>query len=220
MATSQNGWPAYNTTEYFVRGDAEGFDFWAADDDVAYIFADLVSHLAPILGGLDLKSCWSWADRNVRDSDTVVSNHASATAIDLNALAYPRGTRNMTGAQESAVRALLKARYRNLVRWGGDYVSALPDQMHYEILTNRAGATSLVADLRRSNVALTKADAELIVETFLEHQVELTPAAAQAMSTATTPRKAGDNVSLSYILQWGGAGLYRVYGIVKGRPSS
>lgn len=58
------------------------------------------------------------------------------------------------------------------------------------------------------NVPISPADASLIATTLLGQTVTLSPAAASAMSTPDVPRKAGDTVSLSYIWQWGGAGMF------------
>lgn len=131
---SENGWPAYDDTTHFVRHATLGFSYWAANADVADIFDELitryVAHVQPISGPrLD---DWSWASRNVRGSGTIISNHASATAIDLNALAYPRGTQHMSAAHVGAVHKML-AFFDGIVRWGGDYRDSPKDQMHFEI---------------------------------------------------------------------------------------
>lgn len=59
---------------------------------------------------------------------------------------------------------------------------------------------------------LTNADADLVIQRLLSPvtqaaQVELTAAAAAAMSTPGIPRAAGDKVSFLYLLLWGGPGL-------------
>lgn len=149
MALSQNGYRAYNGPEYFVRGIAAGFGFYAADADVRVIFAELITRfnaeVEPIAG--KVLDDWSWNDRNVRDSDTQVSNHASATAIDLNALQHVRGDRNTFNVVKlAALRKILHD--LPVIRWGGDYIHAPKDEMHYEINASRADVHALADKLR------------------------------------------------------------------------
>lgn len=74
---------------------------------------------------------WAWAFRAVRGYSSTLSNHASGTAVDLNATQHPLGRDTMTSQEEATVHALLK-RYDGLLRWGGDYKTRL-DQMHIEV---------------------------------------------------------------------------------------
>lgn len=76
---------------------------------------------------------WGWAVRPIRGS-TVMSNHASGTAVDLNAILHPMGVptaSTFTAAQIARVHRRLR-HYRGMIRWGGDYVNR-PDGMHFEI---------------------------------------------------------------------------------------
>lgn len=81
---------------------------------------------------------WGYAERLIRGSETVVSNHASGTAIDLNATRWPLGAApsvNLTPTQIATVQAILAACVvagRATVRWGGNY-SGRKDPMHFEI---------------------------------------------------------------------------------------
>ncbi len=75
---------------------------------------------------------WGYANRNVRGS-AAVSNHASGTAIDINATRHPMGVRNtLAYAKRVILLRFLKRRLRGCVRWGGTY-SNRPDDMHFEI---------------------------------------------------------------------------------------
>jgi hypothetical protein len=74
---------------------------------------------------------WGYAYREVRGSDSVLSNHASGTAIDLNATKHPLGAENtFTKSQQKIVRELCK---KYGIRWGGDYKKR-KDDMHFEIV--------------------------------------------------------------------------------------
>ncbi|MGZ0150675.1 M15 family metallopeptidase [Kribbella sp. WER1] len=76
---------------------------------------------------------WGYAERPIRGSTTTLSNHASGTAIDLNAVDHPLGRRGtFTAAKTAAIRARLKA-YGGCIRWGGDYKNRA-DEMHFEIV--------------------------------------------------------------------------------------
>jgi hypothetical protein len=78
-------------------------------------------------------TCWGYAERDIRGS-TEISNHASGTAIDLNAPQHPLGTdpaSNYTAAQIAAIRRIV-ADSDGALRWGGDYVGR-KDGMHVEI---------------------------------------------------------------------------------------
>jgi D-alanyl-D-alanine carboxypeptidase-like protein len=96
---------------------------------------------------------WGYAERPIRGTSDVVSNHASGTAVDLNATRWPLGSRpevNLSAAQIATVRTILGAatsRGRRVVRWGGDYTGR-KDPMHFEIadgMTEADCATALAA---------------------------------------------------------------------------
>lgn len=75
---------------------------------------------------------WSYAERTVKGSSTDLSNHASGTAIDLNATQHPLVARNtFTPIQVRAIRELL-VEFEGTIRWGGDYTKR-KDDMHFEI---------------------------------------------------------------------------------------
>ena len=141
---SQNGWPAYATTEHFTWFTAGGNGWWAANDDVAVVFGEFirrfVAEVEPIAG--PVLDDWSYANRLVRGSSTVVSNHGSATAIDLNALQHPRGVHNtFTPAKRAAMRRIRNqitdASGRPVLRLGLDYTGTV-DDMHVEVDTTAA----------------------------------------------------------------------------------
>jgi hypothetical protein len=195
---SQNGWPVYDTTEHFVRGSANGFSFWAADDDVALIFDELIRRYVQYVEHLDLKSCWSWAERAIRGESTGYSNHASATALDLNAQEYPRNLRNMLLSKVAAVRKYIVDFFRGIIRWGGDYLHAPVDQMHFEINANAAKVKAFADNLRVKREVADVAGIEWTT------QVPLTAKDAVIMGKKSdgTPYKAGDTVSFGDMIRY------------------
>lgn len=138
--TSGNGWPVIDTAAGTTQFTAGGRTWRAANTTVAavarYFLERYATEVEAITGGtLD---DWSWAVRNVRDSATTVSNHASATAWDVNALDHVRGKAGtFTPTQLAALRALLED--FPVLRWGGDYKTAPVDAMHFELNVTPAG---------------------------------------------------------------------------------
>jgi hypothetical protein len=74
---------------------------------------------------------WGYNRRQIAGS-SLWSNHASATALDLNAVQHPQGKRGtFTDGQEREFRKRLDF-MDNVIRWGGDF-NTTPDEMHWEI---------------------------------------------------------------------------------------
>jgi hypothetical protein len=87
---------------------------------------------------------WGYAFRQIRGSTNKLSNHASGTAIDLNA---PKHALGLVGTfppeKVPMIRALAK---KYGLRWGGDYVNR-KDEMHFEIDITPAKAAALIVKL-------------------------------------------------------------------------
>jgi len=87
---------------------------------------------------------WGYAFRQIRGSTDKLSNHASGTAIDLNA---PKHALGLVGTfppeKVPMIRALAK---KYGLRWGGDYLNR-KDEMHFEIDITPAKAAALIAKL-------------------------------------------------------------------------
>ena len=211
---SENGWPVLTRSQlhWFT---AAGQRFAAGNADVGvlagYLITQFDAHVERIHG--NVLDDWSWASRPVRGQTTGFSNHASATAWDLNATKHPRGVRGtFTATQISAVRKILAkivdSHGHRIFRWGNDYTTATVDAMHFEINATRAQVAQARLKLE-DEMPLTNADADLVAKRLLATTVELSAASASAMSADGVSHKAGDKVSMSYIWQWGGAGLFR-----------
>lgn len=73
---------------------------------------------------------WGYAFRDIRGVTGRLSNHASGTAVDLNALQHPMGKIGTFPAEKvPMIRALAKKYGLN---WGGDYRGRV-DEMHFEV---------------------------------------------------------------------------------------
>ncbi len=94
--------------------------------------------------------CWSYAERPIRGG-RALSNHASGTAIDLNAPRHPLGARGtFTPHQTRAIREIISLT-DGAIRWGGDYRSR-KDEMHFEINTTDVAKIILATSRLRAKL--------------------------------------------------------------------
>lgn len=152
MATSQNGYRANvigDTAVQTIPGTTRKLRVRKGDEGylLLHFAAWFDKHIEDIEAGqLD---DWGYAERPIRGSSTTLSNHASGTAIDLNAPKHPLGVRNtFTKAQAAAIRQQLKV-YEGALRWGGDYKNRA-DEMHVEIEPGAARVKRVAAKLRKT----------------------------------------------------------------------
>lgn len=143
MASSQNGWTVLDgdTTGKPPRLRAwvlPGIDrrLKARDGSAGFLLVHIALWFDEEVERIDVGQYddWGWASRPIRGSTTETSNHASGTAIDLNATQHPRGvltTKTFSRAEITAIHNRLKL-YSGCIRWGGDYKNT-PDAMHFEI---------------------------------------------------------------------------------------
>jgi hypothetical protein len=156
VATSQNGWTVLTTAPPAVTVPGTDVRLTVRPGDVAVVLIEVArrfhSEVESITGGV--RDDWGWAYRPVRGQSSGFSNHASGTAIDLNATKHPRGVHNTyTAAKKAAARRILTAMRddsidRSVVRWGEDYSGTI-DGMHFEINADSA-AVARVADRIRN----------------------------------------------------------------------
>jgi hypothetical protein len=159
-ARSQNGWPVLDTAPAAVEIPGTGIRVTVRPGDVAAVLTHLASRFHRDVERLDHavrespgRDDWGWAHRPVRGQSTGYSNHASGTAIDLNATRHPRGVRGtFTRAQIAAVRRILAdlvdpATGRPVVRWGEDYTKTV-DGMHFEINADAEAVARTAAAVR------------------------------------------------------------------------
>ena len=151
-ATSQNGWTVIpsGTDRRLVK--IPRILGRVRKGDVATIFADLVTYFDEHVEDVDQgEDDWGYAFRSIRGQSSGYSNHASATAVDINATQHPLGASGtFSRKQTDKIRAMLRNRYLNKVRWGGDY-RGRKDEMHFEIDGNAADLRKVVAHLKKIN---------------------------------------------------------------------
>ena len=87
---------------------------------------------------------WGFNFRMVRGTTNKLSNHASGTALALNAAKHPLG---QVGTFEPGKVPMLRAlAHKYGLTWGGDY-KGRKDEMHYEISINAVKVAALITQL-------------------------------------------------------------------------
>lgn len=157
MLRSHNGWPAsQNRFEIGIKSfKVPGTSLkLACAEAVAPLLINFASEFHHCIEKIDKGSLddWGYAFRMIRGTDVHLSNHASGTAIDINATKHPLGKRGtFTKSQEKTIREMCQ--YYGL-RWGGDY-EVRADEMHFEVLLSPHKAEELIERLnlrdKRSN---------------------------------------------------------------------
>ena len=150
MLTSYNGWPAskdqaeIGVRSYLVPGTQRKLRCASAVAPLLIGFAaEFHSLIEPIDDdGLD---DWGYAYRDVRGVPGKLSNHASGTAIDLNATKHPLG---QVGTYDAAKVPMLRAlAHKYGLTWGGDYKNR-KDEMHFEISIDAVKAAALITKIQ------------------------------------------------------------------------
>lgn len=150
MATSQNGYSANDRsviTAWVIPGTARRVSLRKGDAGflLVHFAAWFHKHVEAIDTGI--YDDWGYAERPIRGSSRTLSNHASGTAIDLNATRHPLGKRGtFTERQAALIRQQLRV-YDGCLRWGGDYRNRA-DEMHFEIDAPPARVAAVAAQLR------------------------------------------------------------------------
>lgn len=146
---SQNGWPVNPPRgKRIVPGTTTGLV--VADGPAGDVLIHVASQIHQRVEDIDDGQLddWGWADRPIRGSNQT-SNHASATAIDLNATQHGLGAAGtFTPAQVDEIHRIL-GEVDDVVRWGGDY-SGRKDEMHFEINASYEEVAAVAERLRQS----------------------------------------------------------------------
>jgi len=150
LLTSYNGWPAskdpaeIGIKSYAVPGTNRKLRCAEAVAPLLIGFdAEFHALIEPIdEGGLDE---WGYCFRDVRNVPGKLSNHASATAIDLNATKHPLTKRGTFPAEKVPMIKALAKKYG--LAWGGEWTRA--DEMHFEVAVNEAKAAKIILRLSK-----------------------------------------------------------------------
>jgi D-alanyl-D-alanine carboxypeptidase-like protein len=150
MTTSQNGWPADSNPADIgiVKPSIAGVDFpnGVRGGDVETVLMYVANKFHHTVEALHDGWCWGYYYKKIEGSSEI-SNHASGTAIDLNAEHHPMGkSGTFSVAQRNAIRVILHD-CEGVVRWGGDY-SGRKDEMHFEIVGNAASVKRVASKFR------------------------------------------------------------------------
>ena len=136
MNKSQNGWTASKVRDEI---DIESFLIpgtkikLACNKAVAPLLVGFAAEFHELIepideGGLD---DWGYAFRDVRGVPGKLSNHASGTAVDLNATKHPLGKAGTFPAEKVPMIKALAKKYS--LTWGGSDNWRRKDEMHFEI---------------------------------------------------------------------------------------
>lgn len=123
-------WLIPGTNRYFVlRNGSAGFL-------LAHFILWFHQTIEPLNKKGEVWDEWAYAFRAVRNASDL-SNHASGTAVDLNATKHPLGVSGTFGYRINGKLASVRIRlrlllYKGCIRWGGDY-EGRKDEMHFEI---------------------------------------------------------------------------------------
>ena len=133
--TSYNGWTAskdqaeIGIKSYAIPGTQLKIRCAEAVAPLIVGFCKEFNELIEPLDGGQLDD-WGYAFRNVRGSTDRLSNHASGTAVDLNATKHILGKIGTFPAEKVPMIRALAKKYG--LFWGGDYKNRA-DEMHFEI---------------------------------------------------------------------------------------
>jgi hypothetical protein len=147
--TSYNGWTASkDQTEigiksYAIPGTQLKIRCAEAVAPLIVGFCKEFNELIEPLDGGQLDD-WGYAFRSVRQVPEKLSNHASGTAIDLNATKHPLGKIGTFPAEKVPMIRALARKYG--LFWGGDYQKR-KDEQHFEINVSPKKVSELIKAL-------------------------------------------------------------------------
>ncbi len=147
--TSPNGWPASEDRKalgietFTVPGTKIRF---ACAEAVAPILVSFAKDFHELVEPIDQGQLddLGYAFRQTRGSDKIFSNHASGTAIDLNAIKHPLGKSNTFNKHQRNTINLLITKYG--LAWGGNY-KRRKDDMHFEIALSQDEVKQKIKEL-------------------------------------------------------------------------
>jgi hypothetical protein len=146
VSTSANGWIA-NDRGVIASYQLPGGKVAIRAGDASIVLLWVANQFHGRVEKLSWPGVWGYCERSIRGSSTTLSNHASGTALDLNAPKHPLGKVGTFSAdQVRAIREILNF-CEGVVRWGGDY-SGRRDEMHFEINAGAAAVARIANKIR------------------------------------------------------------------------
>ena len=150
MATSQNGWTVLSSPSQTRQWVIPGADrsIRLQNGHAGFVLAHFLLWFHETIERINtgIYDDWGWAYRAIRGATKGYSNHASATAVDIDAVKHPLSARGTFKPwQYVRIRAHLLWMNR-VIRWGADY-SGRKDEMHFEINAGAAAVNRLAKRL-------------------------------------------------------------------------
>jgi hypothetical protein len=154
MERSYNGWPARPDLKTRVITPVKGVSLRVKDNDnVASVFEYLVINYHRRVDDLTKPhphDDWGFAYRPNVNKPNELSNHSSATAVDLDATEHPNNVataKTFTSAQIKEIHQILRE-LEGVLRWGGDY-NHIVDGMHFEVCVYPGDLQEIGAKIRK-----------------------------------------------------------------------
>ena len=151
-ATSYNGWPVLASPPLDnspIPGTAARFVPGILAGDVAEVLLFVGTYIHYKVEPAIPSGCGGYSYRPNTNNPSQWSCHASATAIDFNAVQHANGVRGTWSATErDAIHRLINIYLEGVVRWGDDFTSTV-DGMHFEIIKPPADVARVAAKIRR-----------------------------------------------------------------------
>lgn len=146
MATSQNGYRA-NDRSLIASYSIPGGKVALRKGDVATVLVYFAKRFHSEVEPLKWPGNWGYAERKIRGSSTTLSNHASGTALDLNAPQHPLGKVGTFSSGQVRVIDKILADCDGVLRHGKNY-NGRKDEMHVEINKGTAAVAALAKAIR------------------------------------------------------------------------
>lgn len=153
MPSSQNGYPVLSPDEtqvWTIPFKGTDLEIRLTPGPAGFALAHYLLFFGERVEPLVQKQLddWGYAVRNIRDSSEI-SNHASATAADLNATQHPLGVRGTFDKEQVRIIHVRLAWMEGILRWGGDYIHRA-DEMHVEVIKHMPDVARIVKKLQRT----------------------------------------------------------------------
>jgi hypothetical protein len=92
---------------------------------------------------------WGWSFRPSKNDANLQSVHGGGVGFDWNATRHPNGKRGTFTPDQVAEIRRIQAEVEGVVYWGGDaWGTGTPDDMHFELIKDRAKVAAVAAKLR------------------------------------------------------------------------